>query len=215
MECGTGLAHLSSIAAFPQALHCTTKPKKSSFRVTAKLNSGDDPLLQAAIHAATLRFKETHRPEPLFHDPYVACLVPENTSSDVEQYTHPHCFATRFIDDKMLETLRNTDGLKQVVLLTDGADTRPYRLTWPSSTLIFEVSPDRIYTEACQELVGIGAQIPRSCLLLHVPSEALSIEEALRNKGFNGNRPSIWALQVFVLLASLVLVFPEGVVRFM
>uniref|UniRef100_A0A7C9AU41 Uncharacterized protein n=1 Tax=Opuntia streptacantha TaxID=393608 RepID=A0A7C9AU41_OPUST len=204
MECVRSFAHLSSIAAFPQALRRATKPKKSSCRVTAKLNSNDDPLLQAAIHAATLRFQETHRPEPLFHDPYVACLVPENTHLDEEQYTHPYCLATRFIDDKLLETLRNTDGLRQVVLLTDGADTRPYRLTWPSSTLIFDVSPDRIYMAASQKLKGIGAEIPRSCLLLHVPLECSSIEEALQNKGFNGNRPSIWALQVFMLPAFLI-----------
>jgi len=62
MECVRSFAHLSSIAAFPQALRRATKPKKSSCRVTAKLNSNDDPLLQAAIHAATLRFQETHRP---------------------------------------------------------------------------------------------------------------------------------------------------------
>ena len=61
-----------------------------------------------------------------------------------------------------------------------------------------------ILTQFLKKNSGIGAEIPRSCLLLHVPLECSSIEEALRNKGFNGNRPSIWALQVFMLPAFLI-----------
>ncbi|KNA21462.1 hypothetical protein SOVF_042970 [Spinacia oleracea] len=168
--------------------------------VAAKLSNDDDPFLQAALHSATLRFQETHRPDPLFHDPYVACLVPANTSVYMKQHSHPYCVATRFIDDKLLQTLRNDDELKQVVLLTDGADTRVYRLTWPSSTLIFDISPDIIYSEVSQKLRDIGAQISRSCLLLHVSLESSNIQEVLRKKGFNGNRPSIWSLQGLPLL---------------
>lgn len=35
---------------------------KKSGRLRAKLKDDDDPLLQAAIHGASLRFRETHRP---------------------------------------------------------------------------------------------------------------------------------------------------------
>lgn len=45
----------------------------------------------------------------------------------------------------------------QVVLLTDGMDTRPYRLSWPTSTMIFDVSPDRIFKMAAQKLEGMLA----------------------------------------------------------
>jgi hypothetical protein len=41
-----------------------------------------------------------------------------------------------------------------MVLLTDGMDTRPYRLSWPPSSLIFDVSPDSIYTAASEKLKG-------------------------------------------------------------
>ncbi|KMT06060.1 hypothetical protein BVRB_7g163850 [Beta vulgaris subsp. vulgaris] len=180
--------------------HCTLKKSKSSCRVAAKSSCDDDPHFHAALHSITLRFQETHRPDPLFHDPYVACLVPANTPVYIKQHTHPYCVATRFIDDKLLQALRDTDELKQVVLLTDGADTRAYRLTWPSSTLIFNISPDRIYCEVSQKLRDIGAQISRSCLLLHVSLESSDIQEVLQKKGFNGNRPSIWALQGLPLM---------------
>ncbi|GFZ19406.1 S-adenosyl-L-methionine-dependent methyltransferases superfamily protein [Actinidia rufa] len=48
--------------------------------------------------------------------------------------------------------MNDMDGLEQVVLLTDGMDTRPYRLSWPTSTIMFDVSPARVFTEAAHSL---------------------------------------------------------------
>lgn len=44
---------------------------------------------------------------------------------------------------------------QQVILLTDGMDTRPYRLNWPTSTIIFDISPDRIFTKSAEMLEGL------------------------------------------------------------
>ena len=44
--------------------------------------------------------------------------------------------------------------LLQVVLLTDGMDTRPYRLKWPASTIIFDISPDNVFKRAAEKLQG-------------------------------------------------------------
>ncbi|XP_057535926.1 O-methyltransferase 1, chloroplastic [Amaranthus tricolor] len=193
MEALHGLSYPSF---FPKVVHgnCSLKKWRNRCSVTA-LSGDDDLLFKASLRSATLRFQETNRPDPLFHDPYVACLVPGNTPIYTEQHVHRYCLATRFIDDTLLQTLRNTEELKQVVLLTDGADTRAYRLTWPNFTLIFDISRVRIYCEVSQKLRDIGAQINRTCLLLHVSSESSNIAEELRKKGFNGNRPSLWVLQ--------------------
>lgn len=43
----------------------------------------------------------------------------------------------------------------QVVLLTDGMDTRPYRLSWPPSTVIFDLSPERVFRSAAEKLAGL------------------------------------------------------------
>ncbi|KAJ4727696.1 S-adenosyl-L-methionine-dependent methyltransferases superfamily protein [Melia azedarach] len=176
-------------------LNDKTKIKKNGVLLRAKLEDDHDPLLQAAINAASLRFQETHRPEPLFVDPYAGCLVPPNARMDLKKHSHHYCLASKFIDDKLLRTVNHIDGLKQVVLLTDGMDTRPYRLNWPTSTIIFDISPERIFQKTAEKLEGVGAKIPRSCLFLHVPLESSNIQQALRIKGFNGNRPSIWAIQ--------------------
>ncbi|KAJ8749552.1 hypothetical protein K2173_026201 [Erythroxylum novogranatense] len=185
----------SPAASIPSSLFMqASKPKKNG-GFKAKLNSENDPLLQSAINAASLRFQETHRPEPLFVDPYAGCFVRPNMQMDLKKYSHHYCLATRFIDDKLLQTVNHIDGTKQVVLLTNGMDTRPYRLHWPTSTIIFDISPEMIYRKSAEKLQGVGAKIPRSCFFLHVPLESTNLQKSLRNKGFNGNRPSIWVIQ--------------------
>lgn len=42
--------------------------------------------------------------------------------------------------------------LLQVILLTDGMDTRPYRLNWPRSTMIFDISPQKVFERSTQKL---------------------------------------------------------------
>lgn len=42
----------------------------------------------------------------------------------------------------------------QVVLLSDGMDTRPYRLNWPTSTIIFDISSERIFKKSAEKLAG-------------------------------------------------------------
>ncbi|KAL3517256.1 hypothetical protein ACH5RR_024158 [Cinchona calisaya] len=173
-----------------------TSVKKRSFAPRSKLNDEKDPLFQAAIECASLRFQETLRPDPLFVDPYAGCLVSSNNIRvDTKPEVSSYCLATKFIDDKLLNLLNNDEELRQVVLLTDGMDTRPYRLNWPRSTVIFDISPKRVFKGATLKLEGVGAKIQRSCPFLHIPSESSDIEEMMREKGFKGTRPSLWIFQ--------------------
>lgn len=119
--------------------------------------------------------------EPLFVDPYAGCFVHPDVQMDLK-CSHQYCLATKFIDDKLLRTVNHIDGLKQVlclpnsgyiehfapfwsnllfsictlqvVLLTDGMDTRPYRLNWPTSTVIFDISSERIFKKSAEKLQG-------------------------------------------------------------
>ncbi|KAI8549001.1 hypothetical protein RHMOL_Rhmol07G0317100 [Rhododendron molle] len=181
---GPAIVRLSLTSASKKLRNCGLR---------AKLNDdGDDPLLQAAINRASLH--------PLFVDQYAGCFVPDNVSMHMRHYPRHYCLATKFVDNKLLTTLNDRDELRQVVLLTDGMDTRPYRLGWPNSTLIFDVSPERVFRKAAKKLEDVGAKIPKGCLFLRVPLESSDIQQILCNKGFNGNRPSIWALQGLPLM---------------
>ncbi|XP_030543262.1 O-methyltransferase 1, chloroplastic isoform X1 [Rhodamnia argentea] len=169
-------------------------------RLRAKLGDESEPFLQSALNAASLRFRETLQPEPLFVDPYAGCFVSTDNEVDMKKQTHHYCLATKYIDDKLLHTIHRMDGLKQIVLLTDGMDTRPYRLNWPSSTLIFDISPDELYKKAAEKLEGVGAKISRSCLFYHIPLVSSNLQQVLHTQGFNGSRPSIWVIQGLPLI---------------
>ncbi|KAG4916636.1 hypothetical protein JHK87_054193 [Glycine soja] len=180
------------------SLICTSKRKLCVS--TAKLNGDNDPLLLAATASASLQRREKCSAEPLFLDPYAGCFVPHNSPKDVIQDLHPYCLATKFIDDKLLHTVSLIDGLKQLILLTDGMDTRPYRLQLPSSILIFDISPESVFRIAAEKLKGVGAKMPKGCIFYHIPLESSDIEQAMQFKGYNGSRPSIWALQGFPVM---------------
>lgn len=115
--------------------------------------------------------------------------------------------ATKFIDDKLIDAVAQKDGeIRQIVLLTDGMDGRAYKLPWPHATLIFHVSsgPGFKLPESKR------SELPKSCLYRHVtvePDEATTeLQEGwtqrLRRVGYQGDRPSIWAMQGFEYLRS-------------
>ncbi|KAE9618791.1 putative methyltransferase Ppm1/Ppm2/Tcmp, S-adenosyl-L-methionine-dependent methyltransferase [Lupinus albus] len=208
-ECFMGFLHAPAVAYInitiqPPPLRIC-KPKKKTTFCVMKLNNNtnnNDPLFLSASTSAFLRFHQTNQPEPLFVDPYAACLVPPypNIPEDTMHNLHPYCLATKFIDDKLLGAASHIDGVKQVVLFTDGMDTRPYRLRWPTSTIIFDISSERIFKTAAENLKGVGAKIPKSCLLYHIPLESSDTKQGLQFRGYNGSRPSVWALQGFPMM---------------
>lgn len=95
--------------------------------ISARLGGNDsDPLLQAALSAASLRFQETLRPDPLFLDKFAGCFFsPNNSPNDVEEHhlavpinASPPChynLATKFIDDKLLSLMSSNEDLRQAV----------------------------------------------------------------------------------------------------
>jgi hypothetical protein len=46
---------------------------------------------------------------------------------------------------------------------------------------------------------GSGAKVSRNCVLFHTPLESPDLLEVLNKNGFNGNRLSLWVLQVVSL----------------
>ncbi|XP_020089842.1 uncharacterized protein LOC109711291 isoform X2 [Ananas comosus] len=142
--------------------------------------------------------------DPLFIDPYAGCLLSLDVNHcDMEEYaisitgSSPSYYriATKYIDDKLLNFVSRSDDLRQIVLLTDGMDTRPLRMNWPRSSILYDVSPERIFKVTSQRFKGVGAKVSRGCLLIHIPVESSNLLESFYRNGFNGGRSSIWALQ--------------------
>ncbi|CAI7791158.1 unnamed protein product [Closterium sp. NIES-53] len=115
--------------------------------------------------------------------------------------------ATRFLDDSIQEAVAQlvggTEEVRQVVLLTDGCDTRPYRMAWPRPMVVFDVSPAAPYTACHNLLLEAGARPACGSVVRHVSADLSTGEdwrdegwgEKLQRLGYRGDRPSLWVLQ--------------------
>ncbi|KAL6897282.1 hypothetical protein ACP4OV_006978 [Aristida adscensionis] len=180
-------------------------PPRGPFATAADVPRGDplpepeerDPLLLSALRAARIRDLESRRPDPLLIDPYAAVLLSHDVARkhmgfmdpDVLPYRDHYRLATRYIDDKLQNLINSSENIRQ------GMDTRPYRLSWPRLSVVYDVSPGRVFSTATQQLRGTGAKVSRNCVLLHTPLESPDLQEGLCKNGFNGNRLSLWVLQ--------------------
>ncbi|KAH0459346.1 hypothetical protein IEQ34_012160 [Dendrobium chrysotoxum] len=209
-----GLTHLRqppAVCGLVRSTSCFLSPiffisvRKRSWvaRANDRLDeAGFDSNLHAAIRAASIRFEETLRPDPLFIDPYAECLVSSEVGNPGKKQQQRaslsslhYRLATKFIDDKILDEISRLEELRQIVLLTDGMDTRPYRLNWPRSTVIYDISPEAVFKAAYGKLQGGGAKVSKTCMMIHASLESSDLQTLLPRKGFSGYKPSLWALQ--------------------
>jgi methyltransferase (TIGR00027 family) len=105
-----------------------------------------------ALGVAAVRARESLRPDRLFDDPLAARFLeaagrplPSTDIEHAERAVPPHWLMltrsipirTRFLDEFTQAAL--AAGVRQVVLLGAGLDTRAFRLDWPSDCRVFEV----------------------------------------------------------------------------
>lgn len=100
------------------------------------------PLAATAYWTAAVRARESVRPDRLFEDPWAAELAGQAGAAWIAQRpeasTVPIVLRTRYFDD-CLTRITQQDGLRQVVLLAAGLDTRDFRLSWPAGVRLFEL----------------------------------------------------------------------------
>src|ERR1700677_1110916 len=112
----------------------------------------------------------------------------------------------RFYDDYFAEA--TAAGLRQVVIVASGLDARPYRLSWPAGTTVYEIDQPEVIEFKTATLAKLGA----------VPGAAhrtvgIDLREdwpaALQAAGFDTAQPTAW-LAEGVLIGFLP---PEAEVR--
>lgn len=63
---------------------------------------------------------------------------------------------TKYFDDYVLHA---TDkGIRQVAILASGLDARPYRLPWPTGTVVYEIDKPRVMEFKTNTLADLGAR---------------------------------------------------------
>ncbi|HEY2792638.1 MAG TPA: SAM-dependent methyltransferase [Micromonosporaceae bacterium] len=151
-------------------------------------------MIGSAYWIAASRARESARDDRLFDDPYapilagargVAAMAASERAAGGENTFLP--VRTRYFDDALTAALEG--GIRQVVLLGAGLDTRAFRLRLPDGVTWFEVDRPEIF--AAKEPVLHG-EVAR-CARLTVPAD-LSGDwpAALRAAGFEPGQPIAW-----------------------
>jgi methyltransferase (TIGR00027 family) len=96
---------------------------------------------------------------------------------------------TRFLDGYLAAACRA--GIRQVVLLASGMDTRPYRLRWPRGTTVYEIDRPQVLDFKSEVLRGLGATLTanRCAVGTDLRQDWLA---ALLRVGFDAAQPTVW-----------------------
>ncbi|OBF26127.1 class I SAM-dependent methyltransferase [Mycobacterium sp. ACS4331] len=164
-----------------------------------------------ATSVAASRAFATRQPEPLITDPYAQVLVkavgiPHFTrvaDGDIDFDSDPLfdgrtmceqiAVRTRFFDDFLTSATQADDGpgIRQVVILASGLDTRAYRLPWPAGTVVFEIDQPPVIDFKTRVLDDAGATPAAERRTVGVDLRH-DWPRALREAGFDPDRPTAW-----------------------
>lgn len=160
-----------------------------------------------ALFVATARALEAQKADPLVIDPFaeVFCRAVGGDAADVldgkvadhrlktpewgQHFVNFQGARTKYFDTYFQ---RAADaGVRQVVILAAGLDSRAYRLPWPDQTTIFELDQPQVLDFKREVLAEQGAK-PNA----ERREVAIDLREdwpqALRDSGFDAARPSAW-----------------------
>jgi len=162
---------------------------------------------------------EAQKPDPLAVDPYAElfCRAVGGPSADVldgkvpdhplktadfgEHFVNFQGARTKYFDEYFL---RAADaGVRQVVILAAGLDSRAYRLAWPAATTIFELDRPQVLDFKGEVLNEHGAQ-PRAERREIAVDLREDWPQALRDSGFDPAKPSAWIAE------GLLIYLPAG-----
>lgn len=109
---------------------------------------------------AAVRAAESRREDRLFDDPWAAALAAEDGAAWLRgrpaNTVTVMVLRTRFYDDYLRRSTWS-GGIRQVVLLAAGLDTRAFRLRWPDGTVIYEVDRADVLDRKDAVLSAAGA----------------------------------------------------------
>lgn len=165
-----------------------------------------------ATMVAAARALATEDPRGLINDPFAEPLVRavgidffvrmldgEITDSPwadaperVEAVVAGMAMRTKFFDEYLITS--TADGVRQVVILASGLDSRAYRLPWPSGTVVYEIDQPAVIDFKTSVLAGLGAQptAQRRTVGLDLREDWPT---ALRAAGFDPDAPTAWLVE--------------------
>lgn len=162
-------------------------------------------LASTARWIAAVRANESRRENRLFHDPWAAALAGAAGEAWYVQHADSPAMQiiairVRFFDDFLLRVTED-QGVRQVVLLAAGLDTRAFRLRWPAGTRVFEMDRAEVLGEKEGILRAAGAR-PGCERRVIAADLGTPWGDLLVQNGFHRGRPSCWLLEGFLFYLS-------------
>jgi len=96
---------------------------------------------------------------------------------------------TKYFDDYLLAAVGA--GVRQVVILASGLDSRAYRLDWPSGTVVYEIDQPQVIEFKTVTLADLGAEPTATRRTVPIDLRA-DWAAALRNAGLDVEAPTAW-----------------------
>jgi methyltransferase (TIGR00027 family) len=165
-----------------------------------------------AVMVAAARAVETDRPDPLIRDPYAKLLVSQagtgvwesmldDSLLDKVESIDPEAAAvfqhmrsyqavrTHFFDAHFAGAV--AAGIRQVVILASGLDSRAYRLDWPAGTTVYEIDQPKVLAYKSATLAANGAtpSVDRHEVPIDLRQDWPA---ALVGAGFDPKAPTAW-----------------------
>ncbi|HEV7852642.1 MAG TPA: SAM-dependent methyltransferase, partial [Mycobacterium sp.] len=165
-----------------------------------------------AVMVAAARAAETRQADALITDPYADILVegagtgmwatmldeaivekaaaidPE-IAAIFRHMRNYQAVRTHFFDEHF--TRATAAGIRQIVILASGLDSRAYRLNWPDGTTVYEIDQPKVLEYKAETLAG--NDVKPAATLHQVPVDLRNDwPTALREKGFDSGQPTAW-----------------------
>jgi methyltransferase (TIGR00027 family) len=96
---------------------------------------------------------------------------------------------TKYFDSRLLSAV--DAGVRQVVILASGLDSRAYRLPWPAETVVYEVDQPQVIEFKTTTLAGIGARPTAERRTVGIDLRD-DWPTALRAAGLDTEAPTAW-----------------------
>jgi methyltransferase (TIGR00027 family) len=164
-----------------------------------------------ALSVAAARAVETATADPLIRDEFAYLLVSSAGRSwarlaspglewigDDEHGRRTHRLAcdyqavrTHFFDSYFADATGTAAGIRQVVILAAGLDSRAYRLDWPAGTTVYEIDQPQVveYKTATLDTAGAAPKATRRTVPVDLRDDWPA---ALTAAGFDRAQPTAW-----------------------
>jgi methyltransferase (TIGR00027 family) len=160
-----------------------------------------------ATMVAAARAVASNSADPLINDPFAEPLVRavgvdfftrfaggelERTGDDgsgLQLMVDWMAVRTRYFDEFITDATRA--GIRQVVILASGLDSRAYRLAWPAGTTVFEIDQPQVIEFKTKTLTELGVQPVAGLKTVSIDLRQ-DWPAALRRAGFQPDQPTAW-----------------------